>query len=87
MKTSKLKLTLVGFFILSSILKAQGDSDKMNIVKFNATGLLFRNVQLIYERAFTKRLSAAVSFGIIPNGSLPYKSIIWMRKISSIPQK
>ena len=50
---------------------------KMNIVKTNVTGYVFRNVNLTYERVINQRFSVAVGFGTVAKGGVPFsKSFI-----------
>lgn len=49
-------------------------SEKMNIVKTNVTAYAFKNINLTYERAISKRFSVAVGFGTMAKGSLPFTS-------------
>lgn len=49
---------------------------KMNIIKTNITGIPLRNYSLQYERVLNKRFSLALSYRIMPEGSIPFKSLI-----------
>ena len=50
---------------------SQSTDNKKNIVKTNLTAYIFRNYNLTYERALTKRISIGVSYGKIPEGEVP----------------
>ncbi len=54
------------------------DKPSKNFIKFNLTSLAFRDFSLQYERVLSKRVSAAVSFGIMPEGNIPY--VDWVIK-------
>jgi hypothetical protein len=49
---------------------------KMNIIKTNITGIPLRNYSLQYERVLNKGFSLALSYRIMPEGSIPFKSMI-----------
>lgn len=49
---------------------------KMNLVKTNVTGILLKNYSVQYERVFTKRFSASLSYRNMPEGGLPFRSFI-----------
>lgn len=51
-------------------------SPRMNFVKTNVTGILLKNYSIQYERVFTKRFSAAISYRNMPEGGLPFRSMI-----------
>lgn len=64
----------IAYFLLIACLPvwAQEDSiPKKNIIKSNLTGLIFRNYQLTYERAFSKNFSANITYAKLPEGKLP----------------
>ncbi|HAO27863.1 MAG TPA: DUF3575 domain-containing protein, partial [Chryseobacterium indologenes] len=46
--------------------------ERMNIVKTNVTGYVFRNINLSYERAFTQWFSINIGFGTMPEGKVPF---------------
>ncbi|ASE62774.1 DUF3575 domain-containing protein [Chryseobacterium indologenes] len=46
--------------------------ERMNIVKTNVTGYVFRNINLSYERAFTQWFSLNIGFGTMPEGKVPF---------------
>ncbi len=43
----------------------------MNFIKVNLTSLPMMNFSLQYERVFTKRISGAVSFSLMPEKNIP----------------
>jgi len=47
------------------------DKPSMNFIKVNLTSLPMKNFSLQYERVFTKRISGAVSFSIMPERGIP----------------
>ncbi|UZF07664.1 hypothetical protein D9O39_03880 [Riemerella anatipestifer] len=47
-------------------------TEKMNILKTNVTGLLFRNFNITYERSINKWFSVAGGLNLVPKGSVPY---------------
>ncbi len=52
------------------------EAQKVNLVKLNLTGLVVKNITLQYERVLNKKLSAVISFRVMPRMSLPFKSVI-----------
>jgi hypothetical protein len=52
------------------------DENKNNIVKLNLSSLVFKNFSLQYERVIDKNFSAALSFGYMPETSIPFKKMI-----------
>ncbi|MGE4513993.1 MAG: DUF3575 domain-containing protein [Chryseobacterium sp.] len=68
-------LLIIPCFMLSAI-KAQeasgSSSEKMNIVKTNVMAYAFRNINLSYERAFTRWFSLNMGFGVMPEGKIPF---------------
>lgn len=46
--------------------------EKMNIVKTNLTGYVFRNINLTYERSFNRWFSVNMGFGAVPEGKVPF---------------
>jgi len=46
--------------------------EKMNIIKTNVTGYVFRNINLSYERSINQWFSMNVSFGTMPEGKVPF---------------
>ena len=75
------KLVLIFLFTLSFSfqIKAQESenaSNGKNIVKANVTGFIFKNFQGAYERILTKNLSMSISYGFVPEGKLPFKSLL-----------
>lgn len=51
-------------------------SNRKNIPKFNFTGLVFRNIQLQYERVLNRKFSAGLTYSLIPEGDFPFKDLI-----------
>ena len=71
------KLLLGTLFLLSLSMNAQeDDTQRRNIIKTNVTAFAFKNFQLNYERVFTKTFSLSVSYGMIPEGKLPFSSLL-----------
>lgn len=64
------------FLMSVGIFAQQNDDAKKNIIKTNVTGFAFKNFQLNYERVFNKTVSLSVSYGIVPEGKLPYASLL-----------
>jgi len=46
--------------------------EKMNIIKTNVTGYVFRNINLSYERSINQWFSMNISFGTMPEGKVPF---------------
>ncbi len=86
MKTSLFYLYFLAAFLFTPKVSAQtmeGEqfavssanySESPNIIKTNVTAYLFRNINLSYERIFTEKFSAQISYSTIPNGSIPFSS-------------
>lgn len=49
---------------------------RKNYLKINLPGLAIRNYGLQYERALSKRVSFAMGYRFMPEGSIPFKSMI-----------
>ena len=69
------------FFIIPCFLFSQTNaqeitgntsSEKMNLVKTNVTGYVFRNINLSYERIFNQWFSMSLGFGTMPEGKVPF---------------
>lgn len=45
---------------------------KMNIIKTNVTGYIFRNINLSYERSINRWFALNVGFGTVPEGKVPF---------------
>lgn len=52
------------------------DDPKMNFVKLNLTGIIFKNYSLQYERVLNKTFSVAASFRTMPKTSVPLKNLL-----------
>ena len=52
------------------------DKPSKNFVKFNLTSLALKNYSLQYERVLSKRVSAAVSFSIMPERTIPSVNLL-----------
>jgi hypothetical protein len=50
--------------------------DKKNIPKFTFTSLIFRNIQLQYERVLNRKFSAGLTYSFIPEGDFPFRDRI-----------
>lgn len=75
------KLLLIIPFILITKVSAQEVStpqvtmppeNKMNIIKTNVTGYIFRNINLSYERSINRWFSINVGFGVMPEGKVTF---------------
>ena len=69
------KLILLAGVLFSYALFSQS-SEKMNIVKTNLTAYAFKNFNISYERAIAKWFSVNVSYGKMPEGKLPFQSLL-----------
>lgn len=69
------KIILLAGVLFSQALFSQS-SEKMNIVKTNLTAYAFKNFNISYERAITKWFSVNVSYGKMPEGKLPFQSLL-----------
>ena len=67
---------LITAFGLIPAQQIENESDGKNIIKTNVTGFFFKNFQGTYERVFSKVLSVNVSYGVVPEGKLPYTSLL-----------
>jgi hypothetical protein len=47
-------------------------SEKLNIVKTNVTAYAFRNLNLSFERSINQWFSVNMSFGVMPEGKVPF---------------
>ncbi len=84
MKTPLSYLCFLAAFLFNSKVSAQTIADQRfavssanynespNIIKTNVTAYLFRNINLSYERIFTEKFSAQISYSTILNGSIPF---------------
>ncbi|MDH6251059.1 hypothetical protein M2347_000786 [Chryseobacterium sp. H1D6B] len=62
-------------FLLSGVNAQESStvsSDKMNIIKTNVTGYVFRNINLSYERSINQWFSINAGFGTMPEGKVPF---------------
>ncbi|MDY3521565.1 DUF3575 domain-containing protein [Riemerella anatipestifer] len=75
------KLFMLSTLVASSVMFSQGNMvkteetptiEKMNILKTNVTGLLFRNFNITYERPINKWFSVTGGLNLVPKGSVPY---------------
>ncbi|MFV8226215.1 DUF3575 domain-containing protein [Christiangramia aquimixticola] len=60
---------------LQSLKKSNWESRK-NIPKFSFTSLVFRNIQLQYERVLNRKFSAGLAYSMIPEGDFPFRETI-----------
>ncbi|WP_294210286.1 DUF3575 domain-containing protein [uncultured Chryseobacterium sp.] len=71
-----MKKYLIFLPFLFSIASAQETGtdapEKMNIIKTNVTGYIFRNINLTYERSFNRWFSVNMGFGAVPEGKVPF---------------
>lgn len=68
---------LPGFITLLFSLPALAQTiEEKNLVKFNLSSLAVKGFNLQYERQVSHKVTAALSYGMIPLSSLPYKSYI-----------
>lgn len=58
---------------------AKGQLVNRNLVKFNISGVVFKNYTLQYERILTKNRSITFSVGVSPNAPLPFKQALLNR--------
>lgn len=68
-------LIIILCFLLSKVEAQESvpvSSDKMNIIKTNVTGYVFRNINLSYERSINQWFSINVGFGTMPEGKVPF---------------
>ncbi|KPH12415.1 DUF3575 domain-containing protein [Chryseobacterium sp. ERMR1:04] len=68
-------LIVILCFLLSKVEAQESgpvSSDKMNIIKTNVTGYVFRNINLSYERSINQWFSINVGFGTMPEGKVPF---------------
>lgn len=72
MKKAALLLPCFLFSAVSAQETENNSSEKMNIVKTNVTAYAFRNINLSYERAFTRGFSLNIGFGTMPEGKVPF---------------
>lgn len=49
---------------------------KMNIIKTNLTGIIFKNYSLQYERILNRKFSVAVQLRIMPPATMPFQKLI-----------
>lgn len=49
---------------------------KLNFIKTNVTSILLKNYSIQYERVLKKKMSVALSFRVMPESGLPFKSTI-----------
>ncbi len=68
MKTKTTLVLAMAALFLSQVVHAQ---DNKNVVKLNIFALGVQNFSLQYERAFTKKSSAALGFSFMPSRALP----------------
>lgn len=61
---------------LSSTGPATAGKPSMNFIKLNLTSALIKNYSLQYERLLSNKISAGLSFRIMPETGLPYKNQI-----------
>ncbi len=47
-------------------------SEKMNIIKTNVTAYAFRNINITYERAISKKVSVSAGINMMPSGNIPF---------------
>lgn len=75
----KFLLIFITIFSFSQYAEGQetsnGENGK-NIIKTNVTGFIFKNFQGTYERVFSKVISMNVGYGFVPEGKLPFTSLL-----------
>ena len=52
------------------------DKPSMNFIKVDLTSLPIKNFSLQYERVLSKRVSAAVSFSLMPERHIPFVDMV-----------
>lgn len=68
-----MKTKIFAFLFTFTLILVEGQAaEKMNIIKTNVTAYAFRNINLTYERAFTRKFSVAVGFGSVAKGEIPF---------------
>lgn len=67
-------LLVVGFITFLGMAQEAQDSirPKKNIIKTNLTSIPFRNYQLTYERSLAKWFSISATYGMMPEGKIPF---------------
>ncbi len=65
-------VTLAGAFLLFF---SQNTQAQQHVVKLNLTGLVFQNIGLGYEFAFSEKASGALMFKYLPERNLPFTNL------------
>lgn len=67
-------LIILSLFSFEAAAQESGTAspEKMNIVKTNVTGYVFRNINLSYERAINQWFSVNIGFGTMTEGKVPF---------------
>lgn len=67
-------LIILSLFSLEAFAQESGSAsaEKMNIVKTNVTGYVFRNINISYERAINQWFSVNLGFGTMTEGKVPF---------------
>lgn len=80
-----MKTLLLALMIPSALFSQTAAAEKMNIVKTNVTGYIFRNVNLTYERVINNRFSVSVGYGTVAKGGIPFsKSFVKDTELENI---
>lgn len=68
---------IAGFIALLFSLPALSQAvEGKNLIKFNLSSLAFKGFSLQYERQLSQKITVAMSYGMVPLSSIPYKSYI-----------
>lgn len=68
---------LMCFFTLLFSLPALAQTiEKKNEIKLNFSSVAFKGFNVQYERQVAEKITVALSYGMVPNSSIPYKSYI-----------
>jgi hypothetical protein len=54
-----------------------------NVVKINLSSLVLKNIGLQYERKLSRRISFGLGFRIMPDGPIPFRSVLLKKSNSS----
>ncbi|WP_313031979.1 DUF3575 domain-containing protein [Soonwooa sp.] len=70
----KTKLIFIGL-LATNLLPAQNlrsSAEKMNTIKTNVMAYAFRNINVSYERSFSKTIALNIGFATMPTGGVPF---------------
>lgn len=72
----KMLATATLAFCMATAANAQQEQPAFNHVKTNLAGVAVRNYQLQYERILLRRFSVALSYRVMPGGTVPFTSTL-----------